>query len=93
MSTVPFAYCFSDSSPDATPSTVRITGSMRSVTTSWLTSTLIGSVTPSQAAMSCSQTPPASTIRFACTRPPAVSRTKPGATPRTAQSSRNATPA
>ena len=45
------------------PTTVRMTGAMRSVTASWLTRTLIGRRTPSQASIGSIQTPPAITRR------------------------------
>ncbi len=78
------------------PTTVRMTGATRSLTTSWLTSVLIGRCTPSQASIGSIQTPPASSTRRARTVPDGVSSAKPdpvGTTPRTGSLSRTTTPA
>ena len=70
MTTVPLSNCFNDSRPDAMPITVRITGSIRSVTASWLTRVLIGIRTANQFNISSNHTPPASTKRRARTTSP-----------------------
>jgi len=57
--------CFNDNRPLATLRTVRITGRRRSVTMSWLMRHFTAMLTPSQASICPSQTPPARTTRDA----------------------------